>query len=181
MKRFVVFGFAISAIVFAVILVAIPRMRADAQAKQDVRIIREPFLNVKQGDGRVSIMRRELLELLAGDEQCIKNLHEINFSSVEFGPTDAEFLAKLENTTTINFYCCNNADSILPACSKLPLVSIGFELTSFSPETVELLGAIPTLASFNVEQNLDRSQVVSMKGLPKTVTVRSSFPMDAYD
>ena len=181
MKRIAAFGFALSAMVFAVILVAIPRMRADAQAKLDVLLIREPFLKVKQGDRRVNVMRRELLELLAGDEQCIKNLREINFSSVEFGSTDAEFLAKLEKTTTINFYCCKNADSILPACPKLPLVSIGFELTNFSPESVELLGAIPTLASFIVELNLDRFQVASMKLLPKTVTICSSFPMDAYD
>jgi hypothetical protein len=148
MKCIEVFGFALSAIVFAVILVAIPRMRADAQAKLDVRLIREPFLKVKRGDGLVIVMRRELLELLAGDEQCIKNLREIHFSGVEFGSTDAEFLEKLENTTTINFYCCKNADSILPACPKLPLVSIGFELTNFSPESVERVGATPTLASF---------------------------------
>jgi hypothetical protein len=181
MKRIAVFCFALSAIALAMILVAIPRIRADAQAKLDVLLIREPFIKVKRGDPRVNVMRSELLELLAGDEQCTKNLREINFANVEFESTDAEFLAKLENLTTVNFYCCSNADSILSACTKLPIASISFELTNFSPESVEQLGAIPTLTSFIVEQKLDRFQVTAIKLLPKAVTVRSSFPMDAYD
>ena len=95
--------------------------------------------------------------------------------------TDSAALSSLEKTSTINFYCCKNADSILPACTKLPLISVGFELTGFSPQSVKILGAIPTLSNFIVEQNLDPNQVAAMKLLPSTVAIRSSFPMDAYD
>jgi len=181
MKRIAFLALTLCALGSVLILLVLPRMRADAEARLEHVLVREPYLRVKQGDRRVNVMRGELLRLLASDEQCIANLREINFSSVDFSSADSEALSALERTSTINFYCCKNADSILPSCSNLPLVSVGFELTKFSPQSVKILGEIPTLFSFLVEQNLDSNQVAAMKLLPNTITIRSSFPMDAYD
>ena len=126
-------------------------------------------------------MQLDLLELLANDPVCISNLNEINFSSVEFRDVDAKHLSVLSNTTTINFYCCKNADSVLPACNHLPLKSVGFELTQFSSSSIRLLGFIPTLSRLAVEQNLDERQVEALKSLPKTITLHTSFPLDTFE
>ncbi len=181
MKRIALFALASTAILFVFILIVFPRMRADAEAKLENMLVRKPYLKVKQGERRVNVMRRERIGLLASDADCIESLLEINFTSVELSDSDLEFLSSLLHVSTINFYCCRNADSILPACKKLPLTSVGFEATPFSPESVELLGSIPTLANFSIEGGLDRQQVAAIKMLPKNIKVRSSFPMDAYD
>lgn len=169
------------AMLAGLIFVAIPRMRAAALARLTSTLVHEPFSRVQNGEHRVGVMQLDLLELLANDPVCIANIHEINFSSVEFRDTDAKNLSLLANTTTINFYCCKNADSVLAACDHLPLTSVGFELTPFSSNSIRLLGSIPTLSSITVEQNLDESQVAALKSLPKTITLRTSFPMNAFD
>ncbi len=181
MKRIAFFALASTAIVLVFILVVLPRMRADAEAKLENMLIHEPYFKVKQGERRVNVMRRELIGLLASDPDCIENLLEINFSSVDLSDSDVESLSSLSHVSAINFYCCKNADSILPACRELPLTSVGFEATPFSPESVQLLGSIPTLANLFIEQNLDRKQIAAMKLLSKNIVVKSSFPMDAYD
>lgn len=181
MKRIALIGLPFTAIGFLLVLVVLPRMRADAESRLELKLIREPYLKVKQGDPRVNVMRRELLELLASDSECVENLLEINFSSVTFFKADKESLSSLANVSTINFYCCKNVDSILPACAKLPVTSVGFEATAFSPQSVQLLGSIPTLTTIHIEGDLDRHQVAAMRLLPKTIAIQSSFPMDAYD
>ena len=181
MKRIALFTATVVAIVIAFVFIVFPWMRASAQAQLEDIQIRQPYLLVKQGETTANIMRCELLNLLASDPDCVENLLEINFSGVELSDEDLNSLSVMSNVTKINFYCCKNADSVLPACSKMPLTSIGFELTPFTPESVRLLGAIPTLASFQIEQNLDRDQVAALKLLPKNVRVLSSFPLDAYD
>ena len=181
MKKVAFISAVFLAMLAGLIFIAIPRMRAAALLRLTSTLVHEPFVRLQNGENRVIVMQLDLLELLANDPVCIANIDEINFSSVEFKDSDAKNLSLLVNTTAINFYCCKNADSVLTACDHLPLTSVGFELTSFSSNSIRLLGSIPTLSRITVEQNLNESQVAALKLLSKTITLRTSFPMDAFD
>ncbi len=145
------------------------------------KLVAEPLAIVKAGDNSIRVSHRDLLSAMSSDEDCVRNLRDVYFSSVEFQSGDAAEISKLSNVTSIGFYCCKNTDLAIPGCVQLHLASVFFETTPFSANTVELLGSIPTLISFGLEQNLSLEQVNAVKALQPRVKIKSSFPLDAFE
>lgn len=165
--------------------IAIPlvvaKMRASAQAVLQETLVAKPLAQVRAGKGNVTVSHLDLLQALSQDASCIQSLSGVVFSGVRFREQDAQYVAQLKNLTSIGFYDCELADSVLSGCNDLPLTSVFFEMTKVAPNSIEKLGSIPTLTTFTLEQNLTEEQVHSLQALPNNVVVKSSFPLDAYE
>ena len=101
--------------------------------------VEEPFQGVKNGRSSVLISNLALLEMLASDADCAKNLVSITFSSVTFQTSDGPKLAQLKNLESIEFYCCKNADSVIENCVEPQIHTIALDTTPISQGSIDAL------------------------------------------
>lgn len=168
-------------LVCSAFLFALPWMRRAAEENLTVILVDEPLAEVRAGKSRVRVSRTDLLRALADDPVCVANLTAIDFSSVELDADDANSLEKLSNVNSIFFYCCHNADAVVPACVSLPLEDVGFELTQIKPESIAAIGDIHTFKSIAFVKNLSEEEVAAIRSLPSHIDVETNFPLDAFE
>lgn len=109
----------------------------------------ESFEKVKAGDdgnGIIVFQDPRLIEMLAGDDDCIKNLKRLNLSSVDLNGPQTASAGKLVNVNKIAFYDCVGPEELLKAMKGSPSVEeLSFDTTLVSDDGVRMLATFPNL------------------------------------
>ncbi len=101
--------------------------------------IHEPFRLIKEGRSSTAISDLTLLDKLADDADCVRNLASVTFSGVSFRDIDSAKLEELRNLVSIGFYDCKYVDKVISKCMGPQVHSISLDTTRLSPESLELL------------------------------------------
>ena len=143
-----------------------------AQRRQDA------FEKVKHGDHIVHVDDSRLLQLLANDPECVKNLTELVFFAADVPAEDARHVARLTNVRSIGFYDTDGADYVLQHARGLPVEELGFETTRISDDSLRNLSEFTRLKRVHFEQVMDRDAIAILDTLPPEVAVRIPYPED---
>jgi hypothetical protein len=109
----------------------------------------ELVAKVKAGDDgsgiRVSRDGR-LIEMLAGDPECVENLTSLRFDMANLSGPEVASAGKLVNVEKITFYSCYGAENVLSAMKgSAALEELGFDTTGLSDDGIQLLASFPNL------------------------------------
>jgi hypothetical protein len=137
---------------------------AERQRNQRARE-RESFEQVKAGESKVTVFGTpEILEMLAADPDCVRNLDSVYFVMCDLSDPRYEVLTKLTNVDDIGIYDCQNLDVFL---SNIPgiesLESIYFESIRIEGKMLKRLGAFPNLTRVHFERRLDVPEVQQLR------------------
>ena len=146
--------------------------REQAQRRQ------EAFEKVRSGDHNIFVDDAELLQMLANDAECVKNLTEVVFFMADLTPEYAEHIARLTNVRSIGFYDTDGADYILQHAGELPIEELSFETTPLSDDSLRNLSKFSKLREVHFEQVLDRDAIAILETLRPEVAVRIPYPED---
>ena len=110
------------------------------------------FNEVKEGVSGCLVIDPLVIEMLARDEQCIANLHYLNFVDVDLSDPRYEAVAKLKNLRILEFYNCHNDEKLLNAMhGMLSVEEMEFDSMRESEERERLLKTFPNLKKVTYE------------------------------
>jgi hypothetical protein len=144
--------------------------------RQDAERLQREFVRVKQGDSQPLVMESKLLPMLAADAECRQIIRGIDFSMVAIDPMDAKAVSRLQNVTSMTFYCTEGTREVLLASASLPITDLYFEMPDLSSEDYLLLKDFPQLKKVRFEHIMEDEWIERLKTELPNVIVEAPFP-----
>lgn len=147
-----------------------------ARERQQAEWREKSFNRVKNGDHIGVVMDSQLLPMLATDNDCVKNLNELQFDMVEIMPEHAVHVSRLTNVRYIGFYDTRGADYVLEHSRDLPIEKLFFHQAQVSHDSLHSLANFPHLEAIYFHQVLHAEEIAILESLPSRITVGMGYP-----
>lgn len=155
-----------------VLIVSIYQLHQAELARDQQRRNREAFAEVKSGQSEVSIHSPDLVAMLVGDEDCIRNLTTVYFFSADLNDPRFAEVSKLTNVSDIWIYDCSGVEGFLNSIKGMPSIeTLSFESIRLTDGLSEKLTSFPNLKKVHFEQELDGKDIDTLRRLVPNATI----------
>lgn len=160
----------------AALAFAILKLSEHNHQRQEAERLQKDFENVKQGESEPLVMQSKLLTLLANDLDCRQIVRGLDFAMTAIDPIDAKAVARLQNVSSMGFYCTTGTREVLLASSSLPITDLHFEMPDLEMEDYLLLKGLPQLKKVRFEHIMEDEWIERLKTELPNVVIDAPFP-----
>lgn len=166
----------IGCVLVAALAFALLKLSEHNHQQQEAERLQKAFEGVKQGESEPLVMQSKLLTLLANDADCRQIVRGLDFAMTAIDPIDAQAIARLQNVSSMGFYCTTGTREVLLASLSLPITDLYFEMPDLEMEDYLLLKDLPNLKKVRFEHIMEDEWIERLKTELPNVVIDAPFP-----